>query len=116
MGITQREHDLLVSMFKEYVDSQVQELRTETERAMTAIDGWANRVEQRLDHPALVVDYRTWLIDTALAVGITPAEYIKRRKEVETQIAQYEAAQRHEAARAAAEAVEGDDADEEGGQ
>lgn len=109
MGITQREHDLLVSMFKEYVDSQVQELRSD-------VENWANRVEQRLDHPALVVDYRTWLIDTALAVGITPAEYIKRRKEVETQIAQYEAAQRHEAARAAAEAVEGDDADEEGGQ
>lgn len=109
MGITQREHDLLVSMFKEYVDSQVQELRSD-------VENWANRVEQRLDHPALVVDYRTWLIDTALAVGITPAEYIKRRKEVETQIAQYEAAQRHEAARAATETVEGDDADEEGGQ
>lgn len=70
----------IVKVLKEYVDARV-----------VPLEEWAGQVgqvlqahQEALNHPALVVDYRQWIIDTAVNLGVTPKELIEARKSAET--------------------------------
>jgi hypothetical protein len=73
MTITAEEMQAIVGPLREYVDTKMAELADEV--------GWRLvRVEEKLDHPALVLDYRAWVVDVAVELGVTAKELVDAKK------------------------------------